>query len=80
LVAAVTPAVLRARPEHPLHDLRRRRTGLILGSSAHDDVELFGVFDLDLSFVEPAPGRGWFVDRGEVVDLVQVVLPSEGAS
>ena len=80
LVAAVTPAVLRARPEHPLHDLRRRRTGLILGSSAHDDVELFGVFDLDLSFVEPAAGRGWFVDRGEVVDLVQVVLPSGGAT
>ena len=80
LAAAVTPAALRARAEHPLHSVRRLRTGLVLGSSAHDDVELFGVFDLEHSFVEPAPGRGWFVDRGEVVDLVQVVLPSETAS
>jgi hypothetical protein len=77
LAAAVTPSVLRARPEHVLHGVRRHRTGLVLGPSAHEDVELFGVFDLDLSFVGSAPGRGWFVDRGEVVDLVQVVLPSE---
>ena len=78
VAAAVTPAGLRARPEHPLHALRRHRSGLVLGPSAHDDVELFGVFDLDLSFVEPASGRGWLVDRGEVLDLVQVVMPSVG--
>ena len=76
VAAAVTPSLLRARSEHVLHSLRRHRTGLVLGSSAHDDVDLFGVFDLDLSFVDSAPGRGWFVDRGEVVDLVQVVVPA----
>ena len=79
LLAAATPSTLRARPEHPLHSLRRHRNGLVLGSSAHTDVDLFGVFDLDPPFVEPAVGRGWFVERGEVVDLVQVVRPSEGA-
>ena len=79
VVAAVTPSALRARPEHPLHSLRRHRSGLVLGSSAHTDVDLLGVFDVDSSFVEPGIGRGWFVDRGEVIDLVQVVRPSEGA-
>ena len=78
LVVATTPSALRARPEHPLHTLRRHRSGLVLGSSAHTDVDLFGVFDLEPTFVEPAVGRGWFVERGEVVDLVQVVRPSEG--
>lgn len=79
LLAAATPAALRARPDHPLHTVRRHRSGLVLGSSAHDDLDLFGVFDLEPSFVEPAVGRGWFVDRGEVIDLVQIVRPSESA-
>ena len=79
VVAAVTPSSLRARPDHPLHTLRRHRSGLVLGPSAHADVDLLGVFDLDLSFVEPSVGRGWFVDRGEVIDLVQIVRPAEGA-
>ena len=79
LLAAATPSALRARPDHPLHTLRRHRSGLVLGSSAHTDVDLFGVFDIDPPFVEPAVGRGWYVDRGEVIDLVQVVRPTEGA-
>ncbi len=80
VAAAVTPSALRARPEHPAHGLRRRRNGIVLGPLAHDDLELFGVFGVDAPFVEWSVGRGWLVDRGEVVDYVQVVRPSSDAT
>lgn len=80
VAAAVTPSALRARPEHPAHGLRRRRNGIVLGPLAHDDLELFGVFGVDAPFVEWSAGRGWLVDRGEVVDYVQVVRPSSDAT
>lgn len=75
IAAAVTPSTLRARSDHPLHVLRRHRHGLVLGPTALDDLELFGVFDRPTTFVESLPGRGWFVDRGELVDLVQIAVP-----
>lgn len=80
VAAAVTPSALRARPEHPVHGLRRRRNGIVLGSLAHDDLELFGVFGVDAPYVEWSVGRGWLVDRGEVVDYVQVVRPASDAT
>ncbi|MEY3091390.1 MAG: hypothetical protein RIU67_173, partial [Actinomycetota bacterium] len=78
IVASVDPATLRARPDHWLNVVRRVRSGLLLGRSAHDDADLLGLFAVPESMVAHAVGRGLWVDRGTVIDVVQMIEPVDG--
>lgn len=75
IVASIDPATLRARPDHWLTVSRRVRSGVLLGRSAHDDADLFGLFSAPESMVPDAIGRGLWVDRGTVIDMVQMIEP-----
>lgn len=75
IVASIDPATLRARPDHWLSVVRRVRSGLLLGRSAHDDADLLGLFSSPDSMVPDAVGRGLWVDRGTVIDVVQMIEP-----
>ena len=55
--------------------IRRVRSGLLLGRSAHDDADLLGLFSAPESMVPDAVGRGLWVDRGTVIDVVQMIEP-----
>jgi hypothetical protein len=55
--------------------IRRVRSGVLLGRSRHDDVDLLGLFSVSESMVPDAVGRGLWVDRGTVIDVVQMIEP-----
>ena len=75
IVTSIDPATLRARPDHWMTVIRRVRSGLLLGRSAHDDADLLGLFSSPESMVPDAVGRGLWVDRGTVIDVVQMIEP-----
>lgn len=75
IVASIEPATLRVRPDHWMAVIRRVRSGLLLGRSAHDDADLLGLFSAPESMVPDAVGRGLWVDRGTVIDVVQMIEP-----
>lgn len=75
IVASIDPATLRARPDHWMTVIRRVRSGVLLGRSAHDDADLLGLFSAPESMVPDAVGRGLWVDRGTVIDVVQMIEP-----
>ncbi|MBU3689852.1 MAG: hypothetical protein FGM29_09890 [Actinobacteria bacterium] len=75
IVAGIDPATLRARPDHWLSVIRRIRSGLLLGRSARNDADLLGLFSVPESMVADAAGRGVWVDRGTVIDVVQMIEP-----
>ena len=75
IVASIDPATLRARPDHWIAAIRRVRSGVLLGRSRHEDVDLLGLFSVSESMVPDAVGRGLWVDRGTVIDVVQMIEP-----
>ena len=70
IVVACTPGFPRTHPDHWVHEVRRQRTGLLLGASIRDDADLLGVYSVDPHPFAEMPGRGLLVVGGDVVDHV----------
>jgi len=70
IVVACTPGFLRSRSDHWVHEVRRLRSGLLLGSSVRDDADLLGVYSVDPHPFGEMPGRGLLIIGGDVVDHV----------
>jgi hypothetical protein len=79
LLVAVPPVFLRSRGEHWVQQVRRSRTGFLLGECAEHDADLFGVYSTNPSVYQRGIGRGLLVQDGVSQGIVQaassVMLP-----
>jgi hypothetical protein len=79
LLIAVPPVFLRSRGEHWVQQVRRSRTGCLLGECAEQDADLFGVYATNPSVYQRGIGRGLLVQDGVSQGIVQAassVMPS----
>ncbi len=74
IVVGTSAAFVRARPEHWIHQIRRSRTGVLLGRSIDEDADLFGLHAPHVNVYASAPGRGLWVDGGVNMGIVHVVV------
>ncbi|MEN9802368.1 MAG: hypothetical protein RLZ37_1493 [Actinomycetota bacterium] len=74
VIAGTTPSLLRSRPDHWVQQVRRSRSGVLLGRSVDEDVDLLGIHTSPPNVYAPAPGRGLWVDGGSVMGVVQFVV------
>ena len=71
LLIAVPPVFLRSRGEHWVQQVRRSRTGFLLGECAEHDADLFGVYSTSPSVYQRGIGRGLLVQDGVSQGIVQ---------
>jgi DNA segregation ATPase FtsK/SpoIIIE, S-DNA-T family len=71
LLIAVPPVFLRSRGEHWVQQVRRSRTGFLLGECAEHDADLFGVYSTSPSVYQQGIGRGLLVQDGVSQGIVQ---------
>jgi len=71
LLIAVPPVFLRSRGEHWVQQVRRSRTGFLLGECAEHDADLFGVYSTSPSVYQQGIGRGLLVQDGISQGIVQ---------
>jgi len=74
VIAGTTPSLLRSRPDHWVQQIRRSRSGVLLGRSVDEDVDLLGLHTTPPNVYAPAPGRGLWVDSGSIMGVVQFVV------
>lgn len=73
LLIAVPPVFLRSRGEHWVQQVRRSRSGFLLGECAEHDADLFGVYATNPSVYQRGIGRGLLVQDGVSRGIVQAV-------
>ncbi|MFM8857029.1 MAG: FtsK/SpoIIIE domain-containing protein [Actinomycetota bacterium] len=74
VIVGTSPSFLRSRPDHWAQQVRRSRTGVLLGRSIDEDVDLLGIHSSPPNVYASAPGRGLWVDGGSVMGIVQFVV------
>jgi len=74
VIVGTTPSFLRSRLDHWAQQVRRSRSGVLLGRSIDEDADLLGVHSAPPNVCAPAPGRGLWVDGGSVMGVVQFVV------
>jgi hypothetical protein len=73
IVVGVTATFVRARPEHWIQQVRRARTGVLLGRSIDEDCDLLGLHVPPIHVYTRSAGRGLWVDGGSAMGIVQFV-------
>jgi hypothetical protein len=73
VVVAIDPLTLRNSFDHWAHVVRRSRTGLLLGRSSVDHVDLLGAAPPPRPYAI-TPGRGEWVRHGHAMGIVQVTV------
>lgn len=76
IVAALRADRGRSGLGHWTTALRRTRTGVVFAAS--DAGDAFGVVLPRRPWIPPSPGRGWWVDDGAVIDVVQTPIVDDG--
>ena len=74
VAVGVTPSFMRSRPDHWVQQVRRSRSGVLLGRSLDEDTDLLGVHSSPPNVYEQAPGRGLWIDGGSVMGVVQFAV------
>jgi hypothetical protein len=74
VIAGTAPSLLRSRPDHWVQQVRRSRSGVLLGRSVDEDIDLLGIHSSPPNVYAPAPGRGLWVDSGSVMGVVQFAV------
>jgi S-DNA-T family DNA segregation ATPase FtsK/SpoIIIE len=77
LVAAGRADALRSLYQHWTRSVRLSRTGLLLDANVDLDGDLLGVTLPRRSLVARAPGRGWLVDGGGGLQVIQVACDQD---
>lgn len=73
IIVGATPTFVRARPEHWIQQVRRARTGVLLGRSVDEDCDLLGLHVPPIHVYARSAGRGLWVDGGAAMGIVQFV-------
>lgn len=74
IIVGVAPTFVRTRPEHWIQNVRRSRTGVLLGPSIDEDFDLFGLHTPPLSVHRVSAGRGLWVEGGASRGIIQFVI------